>query len=60
MVDMDAFDRWKEARTGMPIVDALMRELAITGWMPNRGRRICASFLTMDCKIDTNYGFYFF
>lgn len=60
MADMDTFDRWKEARTGMPIIDALMRELEVTGWMPNRGRRICASFLTMDANIDAKYGFYYF
>jgi deoxyribodipyrimidine photo-lyase len=60
MADMDTFDRWKQARTGMPIIDALMNELLVTGWMPNRGRRICASFLKMDANIDARYGYYFF
>lgn len=30
--------RWKEGRTGVPLVDALMRELLATGFMANRGR----------------------
>ncbi len=38
---------WQRGRTGIPIVDAGMRELWRTGWMHNRVRMICASFL---CK----------
>ena len=39
--------RWQRGRTGIPIVDAGMRELWHTGWMHNRVRMIVASFL---CK----------
>jgi deoxyribodipyrimidine photo-lyase len=39
---------WREGRTGFPIVDAGMRQLAATGWMHNRVRMITASFLTKD------------
>ena len=41
-------DAWKEGRTGFPIVDAGMRQLAVTGWMHNRVRMITASFLCKD------------
>ena len=44
----DAFDAWREGRTGFPIVDAGMRQLAHEGWMHNRVRMITASFLTKD------------
>lgn len=36
---------WQQGRTGYPLVDAGMRELAETGWMHNRVRMVCASFL---------------
>jgi len=41
-------DAWKRGRTGFPIVDAGMRQLAATGWMHNRVRMITASFLCKD------------
>jgi deoxyribodipyrimidine photo-lyase len=37
---------WKKGRTGIPFVDAAMRELYVTGRMHNRGRMIVASYLT--------------
>jgi deoxyribodipyrimidine photo-lyase len=37
---------WQSGRTGIPLVDAGMRELWQTGWMHNRARMIVASFLT--------------
>ena len=37
---------WKQGRTGLPFVDAGMRELYVTGRMHNRVRMIAASFLT--------------
>ena len=49
-------DAWKAGRTGFPIVDAGMRELLETGWMHNRVRMICASFLTKDLHIDWREG----
>lgn len=53
----EALERsWKEGRTGIPIVDANMREIASTGYMSNRGRQITASFLTQDLKIDWRVG----
>jgi deoxyribodipyrimidine photo-lyase len=44
-------DAWKEGRTGFPIVDAGMRQLAATGWMHNRVRMITASFLCKDLHV---------
>ncbi len=37
---------WKQGRTGIPFVDAAMREMYVTGRMHNRGRMITASYLT--------------
>ena len=37
---------WKKGRTGIPFVDAAMREMYVTGRMHNRGRMIVASYLT--------------
>ena len=56
----DAFDRWCEGRTGFPIVDAAMRQLAATGWMHNRARMITAMFLTKDLHLDWRLGEAFF
>jgi deoxyribodipyrimidine photo-lyase len=50
------FSAWKEGRTGMPIVDAAMRQLKETGWMHNRARMIVASFLVKDLLIDWRWG----
>ena len=47
---------WKRGHTGYPIVDAAMRELAATGWMPNRLRLITASFLVKDLLTDWRIG----
>lgn len=41
----DAVDAWREGRTGYPLVDAGMRQLAAQGWMHNRVRMVTASFL---------------
>lgn len=38
--------RWKQGQTGIPLVDAAMRELYVTGYMHNRGRMIVGSYLT--------------
>lgn len=38
--DPSLLRRWKEGQTGMPLVDANMRELMHTGFMSNRGRQV--------------------
>lgn len=45
------FEAWKEGRTGFPIVDAGMRQLASEKWMHNRVRMIVASFLVKDLHL---------
>jgi deoxyribodipyrimidine photo-lyase len=52
----DHFKRWCEGITGIPIVDAGMRQLNKTGFMHNRVRMIVASFLTKDLLIDWQWG----
>lgn len=47
---------WREGRTGYPVVDAAMRQLLATGWMPNRARMVVASFLTKDLLIHWQEG----
>jgi deoxyribodipyrimidine photo-lyase len=47
---------WRAGRTGYPIVDAAMRQLASSGWMHNRARMIAASFLTKDLLHDWRAG----
>ena len=49
-------DAWKVGLTGIPIVDAGMRELRATGWMHNRVRMIVAQFLTKNLLCDWRIG----
>jgi deoxyribodipyrimidine photo-lyase len=54
--DDSAFAAWQQGRTGYPVVDAAMRQLASEGFMHNRARMITASFLTKDLYIDWRQG----
>jgi deoxyribodipyrimidine photo-lyase len=54
--DEDAFSRWAAGETGVPFVDANMRELRRTGYMSNRGRQNAASFLANTLGIDWRRG----
>lgn len=47
---------WKEGRTGYPVVDAGMRQLAREGWMHNRARLIVGHFLCKTLYIDWREG----
>lgn len=47
---------WKQGRTGIPFVDAAMRELYVTGRMHNRARMIVASYLTKHLMTDWRIG----
>ena len=49
-------ERWKEGKTGFPMVDAGMRQLATEGWMHNRVRMIVASFLVKDLHLEWQLG----
>lgn len=48
--------KWKEGKTGCPIVDASMRHLSKTGYMPNRNRMIVSNFLVKDLHINWQEG----
>lgn len=54
--DWKRFNLWQEGKTGYPLVDANMRELAATGFMSNRGRQNVASFLTKNLGINWQMG----
>lgn len=58
--DLDLIHRWKTGQTGMPIVDAFMRELNATGFMSNRGRQVVAAYLALDLQQDWRFGAYHF
>lgn len=47
---------WREGRTGYPLVDAGMRQLAAEAWMHNRVRMVVASFLVKDLHVDWTRG----
>jgi deoxyribodipyrimidine photo-lyase len=47
---------WREGRTGYPLVDAGMRQLAREGWMHNRARLVTGSFLTKTLYLDWRLG----
>ncbi|WP_266181880.1 cryptochrome/photolyase family protein [Dyella humicola] len=49
-------ERWQRGRTGIPLVDAGMRELWHTGWMHNRVRMIVASFLCKNLRQHWRHG----
>ena len=58
--DPAQFHRWCEGRTGIPFVDANVRELNETGYMSNRGRQNVASFLANNLRIDWRKGAAYF
>ena len=55
-----AFEAWREGRTGYPLVDAAMRQLAEEGFMHNRARMTVASFLCKDLYVDWRPGAWHF
>ena len=55
-VDNAALTAWRRGRTGVPLVDAGMRELWTTGFMHNRVRMVTASFLIKNLLVDWRLG----
>jgi deoxyribodipyrimidine photo-lyase len=51
-----ALRRWQLGETGIPIIDAGMRQLWTTGWMHNRVRMLVASFLTKNLRLHWRHG----
>jgi deoxyribodipyrimidine photo-lyase len=58
--DVELFKRWSAGTTGIPFIDANMRELNQTGFMSNRGRQNVGSFLVKDLGIDWTWGAAYF
>jgi deoxyribodipyrimidine photo-lyase len=58
--DRESFRRWADGATGVPFVDANMRELNRTGYMSNRGRQNVASFLADVLGVDWRWGAAYF
>ncbi|TNF57953.1 MAG: DASH family cryptochrome [Burkholderiales bacterium] len=54
--DREAEARWRDGCTGLPLVDAAMRELNHTGYLSNRLRQIVASALIHDLGGDWRAG----
>jgi deoxyribodipyrimidine photo-lyase len=54
--DDHALAAWRDGRTGVPVVDAAMRQLRREGWMHNRARLIVAAYLTRDLEVDWRLG----
>ena len=52
----ERLDAWREARTGVALVDAGMRQLLEEGRLPNRVRMVCAQYLVHTCGIDWRHG----
>lgn len=49
-------EAWKQGKTGVPIVDAGMRQLLATGWMHNRVRMITAMYFSKNLFLDWRVG----
>jgi len=54
--DREQLRAWQQARTGIPLVDAGMRQLWVSGWMHNRVRMVVASFLTKNLLLPWQEG----
>ncbi|MEJ2710540.1 MAG: deoxyribodipyrimidine photo-lyase [Anaerolineales bacterium] len=54
--DERALAAWQQGESGYPLVDAAMRQLSQTGWMPNRARMVVASFLCKHLLVDWRAG----
>ena len=58
--DRSILEKWKQGKTGYELVDAGMRQLNETGYIHNRARLVCASWLAKDMKIHWRWGEQYF
>ncbi len=49
--DDEYFEQWKDARTGVPLVDHGMRQLNTSGWVPTEMRVLVAAYLTQELRV---------
>jgi deoxyribodipyrimidine photo-lyase len=54
--DERVFAAWRDGATGIPVVDAAMRQLRLTGWISGRARMVAAQFLAKHLRIDWRRG----
>jgi deoxyribodipyrimidine photo-lyase len=54
------FERWQKGQTGIPFIDASMRQMNQTGFMSNRGRQVVASYLVHDMRVNWQLGASYF
>jgi deoxyribodipyrimidine photo-lyase len=54
--DPEALEAWRAGKTGIPVVDAGMRQLRAEGWMHNRARLLAASYLVKHLNVDWRLG----
>ena len=54
--DRTIFNKWTKGETGHELVDAGMKQLAAEGYIPNRVRLVCASYLVKEEKIHWRWG----
>ncbi|MDQ2077852.1 deoxyribodipyrimidine photo-lyase [Marinimicrobium sp. ABcell2] len=54
--DEDKLQAWQRGETGIPIIDAAMRQLLETGWMHNRLRMVAAMFFSKNLQLDWRVG----
>jgi deoxyribodipyrimidine photo-lyase len=58
--DRSILEKWKEGKTGHELVDAGMKQLNTTGYIHNRARLVCASWLAKDQKVHWRWGEQYF
>ena len=56
----ELFEKWKTGQTGVPFIDAVMREMNATGYTGIRGRQNAASFLAKDLQVNWTCGAAYF
>lgn len=56
----ELFEKWKTSNTGVPFVDASMRQLNATGYIPNDNRQAVAVYLAHELKVDWRKGAAYF
>jgi deoxyribodipyrimidine photo-lyase len=56
----ELFEKWKTGNTGVPFVDASMRQLNVTGYIPNANRQAVAVYLAHELKVDWRKGAAYF
>lgn len=58
--DENMVKAWRDGRTGIPYIDACMRELKQTGWLAYKGRKTAAHFLVFGLGVDWRIGAFIF